>query len=151
MEGDERVRFCSQCKLNVFNLSSMSRREAEALVRSKEGRLCIRFYRRSDGTILTDNCPVGLRAARRRVALLLAGAATLFTSWSIFAQRGPQSGQEDLTSPDPFQSLRRHQPFKTVLEWVDPAPSCNVVTGEMAPPTKSAPTPPPTAPQISNP
>src|SRR5262245_23632544 len=28
---DKRVRFCSQCNLNVYNLSDMSRQEAEAL------------------------------------------------------------------------------------------------------------------------
>src|SRR5262245_57629306 len=73
MAGDERVRFCEQCLLHVYNLSGMSRRQAEALVRQHEGRLCVRFYRRLDGTVLTDNCPVGLRAARRRALRLLAG------------------------------------------------------------------------------
>jgi hypothetical protein len=64
----ERVRFCSQCNLNVYNLSDMSRQEAEALVTKTEGRLCVRFYRRADGSILTQNCPAGLRAIKRRVA-----------------------------------------------------------------------------------
>jgi len=65
---DERVRFCSQCNLNVYNLSGMSRQEAEALITKTEGRLCVRFYRRADGSILTQNCPVGLKAIKRRVA-----------------------------------------------------------------------------------
>jgi hypothetical protein len=65
---DKRVRFCSQCNLNVYNLSEMSRREAEALITKTEGRLCVRFYRKADGSILTQNCPVGLRAIKRRVA-----------------------------------------------------------------------------------
>ncbi|MBI1763090.1 MAG: hypothetical protein HYR56_16810 [Acidobacteria bacterium] len=64
----ERVRFCSQCKLNVYNLSGMTRTEASALLARTEGRLCVRFYRRADGTVLTQNCPVGLRALKRRVA-----------------------------------------------------------------------------------
>ena len=68
MKGNDRVRFCDQCQLNVYNLSSMSSIEAEALLVSTEGRLCARFYRRSDGTVLTKDCPVGLRALRRRVA-----------------------------------------------------------------------------------
>lgn len=67
MIGNERVRFCGQCSRNVFNLSSMTKREAENLIEHTEGRVCIRFYRRTDGTVLTDNCPVGLRAIRRRV------------------------------------------------------------------------------------
>ena len=53
MDGDERYRFCRECGKNVYNLSSLSRAEAEALVREKEGRLCVRFYRRRDGTVLT--------------------------------------------------------------------------------------------------
>jgi hypothetical protein len=65
---DKRVRFCSQCNLNVYNLSDMSRQEAEALINKTEGRLCVRFYRRADGSVLTQNCPVGLKAIKRRVA-----------------------------------------------------------------------------------
>jgi hypothetical protein len=67
MYGDERVRLCSKCELNVYNLSAMTRREAERLIVNREGRLCVRFYRRSDGTILTEDCPVGLRAIKRKV------------------------------------------------------------------------------------
>src|SRR6195256_1014573 len=68
MIGDERVRFCGQCSLNVYNLSSMTRADAESLIARKEGRLCVRFYRRRDGSIITKACPVGLRAIRRRVS-----------------------------------------------------------------------------------
>jgi hypothetical protein len=68
MIGNEQVRFCGQCSLNVYNLSGMTKREAEHLVAQTEGRLCIRYYRRADGTILTRNCPVGLRALKRRLS-----------------------------------------------------------------------------------
>src|SRR5882762_8032794 len=70
MIGSERVRFCGQCSLNVYNLSSMTRLEAESLIAGTEGRLCVRFYRRRDGSIITDDCPVGLRAIRRRVSYI---------------------------------------------------------------------------------
>ena len=68
MAGDERVRHCSQCNLNVYNLSAMTTREAEELVSQREGRTCVRFYRRKDGTILTQNCPVGWNIVVRRVS-----------------------------------------------------------------------------------
>ena len=68
MIGNERARFCGQCNLNVYNLSSMTRDEAESFVTSSEGRVCVRFYRRRDGKILTENCPVGLRAMKRRLS-----------------------------------------------------------------------------------
>ena len=80
---DERVRFCSQCNLNVYNLSGMSRQEAEALITKTEGRLCVRFYRRADGSVLTQNCPVGLKAIKHRVAWLaqvVLGMALSFVS-----------------------------------------------------------------------
>ena len=67
MMGSERVRFCDQCNCHVYNLSGMSKKTAEALLVSTEEHLCIRYYRRADGTILTQNCPVGLRAIKRKV------------------------------------------------------------------------------------
>jgi len=67
MQGDERRRFCAQCKLHVHDLSAMSRRDANDLLqRSKQGRVCVRFFRRADGTVLTRDCPVGLRRKLRR-------------------------------------------------------------------------------------
>ncbi|HYW69818.1 MAG TPA: hypothetical protein VE961_02215 [Pyrinomonadaceae bacterium] len=68
MIGTEQVRFCGQCNLNVYNLSGMTRDQAESVIAANEGRLCVRFYRRRDGSIITQDCPVGLRAARQRVA-----------------------------------------------------------------------------------
>src|SRR5260370_28893979 len=68
MPGSDRVRHCDQCNKNVYNLSEMTRRQAEALLREKEGQLCARLYRRADGTILTSNCPAGLRAIGRGIS-----------------------------------------------------------------------------------
>ena len=57
MIGDDRVRFCGQCSLNVYNLSSMTKSDAESLIARNEGRLCVKFYRRLDGSIITKDCP----------------------------------------------------------------------------------------------
>lgn len=75
MQGDDRVRFCGQCSKNVFNLSALSREEATAFVSSIEGGACVRFYRRSDGTMLTADCPVGVRRRRKRRILGVAVSA----------------------------------------------------------------------------
>lgn len=77
MVGDERQRHCSDCKLNVYNLSGMTRNEAEKLLLDSEGSLCVRFYRRSDGTILTKDCPVGWRAIKRNAARVATGVFSL--------------------------------------------------------------------------
>jgi hypothetical protein len=74
MPGTDQVRHCGQCDKNIYNLSAMTRRQAEALLRQTEGRLCARLYRRADGTILAENCPAGLRAIGRRISRV-AGAA----------------------------------------------------------------------------
>lgn len=81
MIGNERVRFCGQCQLNVYNLSAMTKQDAERLVTQAEGRLCIRYYRRTDGTILTRNCPVGLRALKRRLSRIASASASAVISF----------------------------------------------------------------------
>ncbi len=81
MEGDEKVRFCAHCKLNVFNLSAMELDEAANLIAEKDGRLCVRFYRRRDGTILTQDCPKGLAAARKRIVVACSAAASMAMSF----------------------------------------------------------------------
>ena len=77
MVGDNRRRFCGECKLNVYNLSGMSKTEAENLIENSEGRLCVRFYKREDGTVLTEDCPVGWAAIKKRVSKTAAAFASL--------------------------------------------------------------------------
>lgn len=73
MSGDERSRHCNSCKMNVYNIAGMTKIEAKNLITNREGRICIRLYKRADGTVLTKDCPVGLRVFQKRVARL-AGA-----------------------------------------------------------------------------
>ena len=81
MIGNERARFCGQCNLNVYNLSSMTKSEAESFISRNEGSVCVRFYRRRDGSIITENCPVGLRAIRRRMSYLARAVASAVLSF----------------------------------------------------------------------
>jgi len=76
MVGDERVRHCSECNLNVYNLSAMTVRQVQELIAGSRGnRLCARLYRRADGTVLTQDCPWSFRALTRKVSRV--GAAVL--------------------------------------------------------------------------
>ncbi len=77
MYGDERKRFCGECKLNVYNLTGMTRDEAEQLVTNHEGRLCVRFYRRADGSVITADCPVGWAKVKQRTRILVTAFASL--------------------------------------------------------------------------
>jgi len=77
MYGDDRKRFCGECKLNVYNLSGMTRHEAEILLQNSEGRLCVRFYRRADGSVITRDCPVGWARVKQRTLMLATATASL--------------------------------------------------------------------------
>ncbi|HEY0376787.1 MAG TPA: carboxypeptidase-like regulatory domain-containing protein [Pyrinomonadaceae bacterium] len=96
MTGDDRTRFCDQCSLHVYNISAMTRDEVASLVKNTEGRFCARLYRRLDGTVLTRDCPVGLRALRRRVARTAGAALTAVLSLCA-AAAGQSKPQEDKT------------------------------------------------------
>ena len=84
MIGNERQRHCGDCQLNVYNLSGMTRTEAENFLINMEGRVCVRFFKRADGTVLTKDCPVGWQAIKRRVSK----TATAFTSLIFTALGG---------------------------------------------------------------
>ncbi len=75
MSGDARSKFCGSCKKNVYNLSAMTEVEAKSLIEEKEGNLCVTFYQRVDGTVLTSDCSVGLQKRRRRNALAAMAAS----------------------------------------------------------------------------
>jgi hypothetical protein len=77
MLGDNRKRYCGECKLNVYNLSGMTRVEAEKLIMNAEGRLCVRFYTRADGSVLTQDCPVGWAKVKNRAKAYVTALASL--------------------------------------------------------------------------
>jgi len=115
MSGTDCVRFCQECQLNVYNFSAMSQAEIEAIVSAKTGRLCARFYQRSDGTMLTQNCPVGFRGALLRASRLASASLSAILALS---QANLAKGQV----PSP-KSLVQIQPVSSELtvEVVDPS------------------------------
>lgn len=78
MPGDERMRHCGECHLNVFNLSDMTRDEALAFLAQRSGRTCVRMFKRSDGTVITRDCPIGLAAVRARFVRISLATVGLF-------------------------------------------------------------------------
>jgi hypothetical protein len=93
MKGDDRARFCEHCSLHVYNISELTKRQALALIEKTEERVCARLYRRTDGSVLTRDCPVGLRAIRRRVARIAGATATAVLSF-CFGVMGQKSSQD---------------------------------------------------------
>jgi hypothetical protein len=109
VDGD-RVHFCAGCKKNVYNLSAMTQAEAEGLLRKHEGHLCVRYYQRSDGTVLTQNCPVGRAALRmkmiarsKQAALAAVAMATIVAlgEYRMASQQNVVMGAPMAVTPSP--------------------------------------------------
>ena len=113
MYGDDRKRFCKECKLNVYNLSGMTREEAEKLVTNAEGRLCIRFYERPDGTIITQDCPVGWAKIKQRTRIYATAALSmlmaLLTGYFSFPSSSESRRQPWARSRCPSGHRAQHQ------------------------------------------
>lgn len=109
MTGDERTRFCASCRKHVYNLSAMTAAQASNLIREKEGKLCVRYFLRSDGTILTQDCPVGLAAARRQLLKVAAAFVSLLALAGFGCKKEeqpPLTGEPTLLgSPAPTQLM----------------------------------------------
>jgi hypothetical protein len=115
MPGNDRVRYCSQCQLNVYNFSALSAREINRLVLKHEGRLCGRYYQRADGTMLAQNCPVAVRAMLRWTSRAAAGVLAALVSVSpAFSKPLPQQ-----TNPATSQAHPEKKSLSMVF--VDPA------------------------------
>ena len=141
-----RARFCGSCEKNVYDLSAMTRNDAMALIERHEGRCCVRFYQRTDGTVLTEDCPVGVRAALKRAerrALMAAaagvGAVAAFVAFIIGAgnpvSRGLQVVGQTITEviPDPIP-----EPVDMPMMGAPPPPP-DVKMGEMVEPERQPP------------
>ena len=139
MFGNERVRLCKQCHLNVYNLSEMSRVEADRLINQAEGRLCVRFYRRRDGSIITQNCPVGLRAIKRRVSRVATAVASFILSLmagvSFYRFADTLRSFEPHVMGHPIAPADENRPLPPSIEsevFVSPSPE-DFVMGKMVP------------------
>jgi len=111
MAGDERARHCNQCDKQVFNLSNMTRAEAEALIVEKAGQLCARYYQRHDGTILLADCTIGVAAARKRRLVAAGAAALLATGIGAAVKLRPHKVELDgidVVMPPPAESAAGH-------------------------------------------
>lgn len=86
MEGDDKMRFCSKCRQRVFNLSEMTTAEAEELLAARDKRICVRYFRRTDGRIMTRDCPVGVKRVRTQRFAMTAGLLTFLINIAISSQ-----------------------------------------------------------------
>ena len=69
MKGDATARHCDSCRKHVFDISTLSEREALDLIRNHDGDLCVRLLRRPDGTVMIADCA----KPRQRIKRIKAG------------------------------------------------------------------------------
>lgn len=135
----ERVRHCDDCRLRVYNLSAMKRADAEALILAGEGRMCVRLYRREDGTVLTADCSYFRRIAdksaqsARRVAWLAACGVAAALGSAVWAGRmlGDGGARQTSMMQSGMERLAQIRPFGRVLSWANPN---TIRMGKVAPP-----------------
>lgn len=126
MTGDERSRLCAKCNTRVYSLTTLTTDEVRKLVSEIEGKVCLQFWTRHDGTVITRDCPDGLARIRRRLiagwaiaaALALAvaagllrefgfwGGATKLVAWSAQLEEKAQP-VEPLRAPPPPPTLTK--------------------------------------------
>jgi len=140
MTGDDRTRHCGECQKHVYNLSGMTRDEAEALLIERNGDLCVRYYRRQDGTILLADCAVGVRRKRRNRRIAAGAAALLAGGFAAGAARAVLHTEPSDTCPTRYREVMGAvaAPQQPVMGEVSPQPP--------SPPTGAQDADPPPAP-----
>ncbi len=79
MTGDDRVRRCSRCRSQVYDLGGLSSDESERVLEAHGDASAPRLFQREDGTVLSADCPVGRprKVARAIVATTALTVAAL--------------------------------------------------------------------------
>lgn len=114
MSGDDQKRFCGSCRLNVYNVRMMTRGEAVRLIQETEGRVCLRLYRRHDGTVITKDCPVGLAALRARIVRGVGVSVAAFLGlmgFGSFVNERQQKLARPVTGEVPTMSVDMGEPM----------------------------------------
>ncbi len=139
MKGDDRMRFCGSCRLHVYNLSDMTRKEAEALVQGTNGRLCVRLYRRPDGKVLTRSCRAAL-LIRRMAATGFALVATVLMGFFAWVSTEAAIG----LTRNGMAGVKAREPFRTMERWIrGTPPPPRYVVGDTVGMVNAPPPPPP--------
>jgi hypothetical protein len=107
MVGDARARMCLDCNKHVYNISGMTRDEAEALIIEKEGDLCVRYFQRADGTMLLADCEVGKQQKRNR-RIVAASATAMLAGGGLFAWKHPAKELERVKLESKLTPLEEH-------------------------------------------
>jgi len=138
MMGDDKTRHCDSCEKNVYNLSAMKEEEISELL-SRPEKVCVRLYKRHDGTVLTEDCPVGLDQVKGLLKRKQFVAA-LMCFITIMMSNVTHAGNKDIKGKVAYTPDEH-----TLMGDVAYPTNHNMVMGEFtAPPVEPTPTPVPT-------
>lgn len=138
MDGDDRVRVCGACKHKVYDSSKLTSKEIIELM-ARDSNACLKIYRRADGTLLTEDCPFGLRSIRRggrnisKIAASLWALALSFTS--VFAQPGavkPESTPKQKASGNKAKANKLQTPSSEISAATPNIPAPNSLKDSLA-------------------
>lgn len=97
MTGTDRERTCHTCQTKVYNLNAMTKSDAEAFLQSKIDNgesYCLKLSRRTDGTIITKDCPISRQIfdrSQRQIKIAVAAILGLFHLCPAWAQQQDQT------------------------------------------------------------
>lgn len=139
MSGDDRARFCASCEKHVYDFSKMTAEQGVALIREMEGKVCGRLWRRADGTVITADCPVGVRRAMRRRCIPVSKAAALVVASLATnlacAPKRPVKVAQSAPAPKPAVPIRS---MSTTVDYSQPISSEMTLVQESAKPSMLA-------------
>lgn len=113
MVGNERVRYCPECKLDVYNFSRMSDEDIEQTVSGRQGRLCARVSQRPRGTAVTRHSSVKFSIVMQRISRVTRIALTAAISV------GPATGRSPHRTPEQNLFQIQQKPTGLALAVVD--------------------------------
>jgi hypothetical protein len=80
MKGTDQVRFCSDCQKYVYNLSEMTRREAETILATRGNQMCARLIRDLEGQTMTVESLPPIRLMSQRPGRIANAVVTTLIS-----------------------------------------------------------------------
>jgi hypothetical protein len=128
MIGDERKRFCEACGQSVYNVESLRRDEVANLL-ARGDSVCMRLFRRPDGTLMTADCPVGKRRIRlKQIATVVGGSLLAGVAAAVVAHEVRESKLHEIYTVEVSAEGHHHRlatqtPAITHMNGRDAAPA----------------------------
>ena len=110
MTGSDQIRYCAECDKYVYNLSAMTRREAEELLATRRSQMCTRMIRDLDGrTITVGSLPPVRLLGRRPGAIASTVVSTILTiaPGAAALSKTPRSSSQPHSQNEPARKASR--------------------------------------------